>query len=321
MRWNAGFLLALAGCTFDASGLGETPKTPEPGVTETTTASTETASPPTTGPTTTTTSEETVGVSGSESMTEGGPGDPTSMPTLTTTTEPETTTDPSTDTGPDITTGCPLVMAYKDFDNDYFGDPTMPAMVCEGTQGWVPDNTDCNDMSANAHPGITEMCDGIDNDCDGVLDEYDAETNATECGACRFRVRENSLYYFCSNALEWEPAEAFCVLHGLHLVKDDGGPEHDWLLMEMGNTGGWWTGANDREKENEFKWVSDGVNVAGDLWGNGEPNDQVWWPSEDGDCVMLLDSNGELGYPGSGGRWNDHVCDAGFKFICEGPLP
>lgn len=320
MRRNAAFLLVLAGCTFDASGLGETPQTPEPGATETTMASTETAAPPVTGPTTTT--EETVGVSGSESMTEGGPGgDPTSMPPLTTT-EPETTTvEPTTDTEPVMTTGCPLVMAYKDFDNDYYGDPSMPAMVCEGTQGWVPDNTDCNDMSANAHPGITEMCDTIDNDCDGAFDEYDPETNATECAGCRFRVREDHLYYFCTKPLDWEPAEQHCVQHGLHLVKDDGGGEHDWLLSEMGDSGLWWIGANDRADEDEFKWVSDDTAVAGDLWGNNEPNDQVWVFTDVADCVVLIDSNGEFGYPGTGGRWNDHICGDDFKFICEGELP
>lgn len=320
-------MVALAGCTFDASGLGETPETS--GGAGPTSSGTTTGPAPTSEDGPTDTSETTLGVSGSESMSEGTgdpSGDPTSMPattttTTTSTTEPDTTTEPvSSTTGPG-TTGCPLVMAYKDFDNDNYGDPNMPMLVCEGEQGWVPDNTDCNDMSANAHPGIEEMCDGIDNDCDGSFDEYEPEHNNTECKNCRFRVREDRLYYFCTEGKNWLDAEAFCVADGLHLAKDDGGAEHDFFLQEMGNTNQWWLGGNDRETEGTFKWVSDGTAVAGDGWGNNEPNDQEWLLWENADCMLVLDSDGVFGYPGEKGKWADHMCDHSFKFICEGPLP
>ncbi len=55
---------------------------------------------------------------------------------------------------------------------DADGDGHAPlAALCEG--GPLP-RDDCNDLAASAHPGATEVCDGIDDDCDGMTDEAPA---------------------------------------------------------------------------------------------------------------------------------------------------
>lgn len=59
---------------------------------------------------------------------------------------------------------------YYDGDSDGFGDPNAPYITYAGT-GYVQNNFDCNDSNANIHPFSPEVCDGIDNNCDGRVDD------------------------------------------------------------------------------------------------------------------------------------------------------
>ena len=60
---------------------------------------------------------------------------------------------------------------YADSDADNYGDATSLVQVCEAPVGYVTDNTDCDDSTSRAYPGNAEVCDTIDNDCDGRVDE------------------------------------------------------------------------------------------------------------------------------------------------------
>ena len=60
---------------------------------------------------------------------------------------------------------------YRDADGDGFGDPETIEEACEAPNGYVPNGNDCDDASADAYPGNSEVCDYIDNDCDGDIDE------------------------------------------------------------------------------------------------------------------------------------------------------
>ena len=62
---------------------------------------------------------------------------------------------------------------FADTDADGFGDPALGAPACAAPAGSVADNTDCDDASRAVNPAATEACNGIDDDCDTLLDDAD----------------------------------------------------------------------------------------------------------------------------------------------------
>jgi len=61
--------------------------------------------------------------------------------------------------------GLPSVTYYQDSDSDGYGNAGTSQDACKTPPGYVLDATDCNDAAGSIHPGATEVCDGVDNDC------------------------------------------------------------------------------------------------------------------------------------------------------------
>jgi len=69
--------------------------------------------------------------------------------------------------------GC--VLSYVDADADTYGDIGQKACLCKLTVPYVTVvGGDCNDKNESIHPGVTEVCNGFDDNCNSAIDEKDA---------------------------------------------------------------------------------------------------------------------------------------------------
>ncbi len=71
---------------------------------------------------------------------------------------------------------------WQDADGDGFGNPTVSDAFCEDPgAGWVQNDIDCDDGNAQVYPGAPGTAEGVDNNCNGVIDP--SEEPAEVCTA------------------------------------------------------------------------------------------------------------------------------------------
>ena len=68
--------------------------------------------------------------------------------------------------------GLTFITYYADVDGDTYGDASSTVSTCDGAPvGYILNNTDCNDANAAVNPAATEICNLIDDNCNGLSDE------------------------------------------------------------------------------------------------------------------------------------------------------
>ncbi len=67
----------------------------------------------------------------------------------------------------------PTTIFYHDADGDGFGNPNDSISSATQPPGFVLNHIDCNDSNNSIHTSIIEVCNGIDDDCDGLTDNAD----------------------------------------------------------------------------------------------------------------------------------------------------
>lgn len=65
---------------------------------------------------------------------------------------------------------------YMDMDGDTFGDPLTAINSCTPLPNYTSDNTDCDDTQSAVAPNLPETCDGLDNNCNGQVDDNAANS-------------------------------------------------------------------------------------------------------------------------------------------------
>jgi hypothetical protein len=90
---------------------------------------------------------------------------------------------------------------YQDADGDGYGNPGASVVRCSQPSGYVTNNTDCNDGNGGVYPGRAEVCDGLDNNCAGGIDEgigrtwyYDADNDTYGTNSAIYQCFANGFY-------------------------------------------------------------------------------------------------------------------------------
>jgi hypothetical protein len=78
------------------------------------------------------------------------------------------------DCGGQTDEGVTVTRYYRDADKDGWGQAGMYKDSCAPPTGYVVRSTDCNDTKASVYPGAPEIADGLDNDCNGKIDDNPA---------------------------------------------------------------------------------------------------------------------------------------------------
>lgn len=75
---------------------------------------------------------------------------------------------------------------FPDLDNDSFGAGSTSVVACMQPAGYAQGDADCNDNDAAIHPGAGEVCGaaGVDEDCDGMINEGCACTLGSTIACC-----------------------------------------------------------------------------------------------------------------------------------------
>lgn len=211
------------------------------------------------------------------------------------------------------------INSWPDVDGDDFGaDRTAPTKFCGAEPGWAQNRLDCNDNDQDTHPNGTEVCNGLDDDCNGLIDVDDnlqltGDVNASSCmPECVVVAAASEYFVWCERPVTWLEAHDECGGFGMELATPVLDEAHAAAFsVASGQTS--WLGADDGPAEGDWRW-EDGslVTLPGEVdllepsrWATSQPDN-----AGDFEHCMVIQQDGQ---------WNDMDCDGNLPYVCEAP--
>jgi hypothetical protein len=204
--------------------------------------------------------------------------------------------DAGVDAGVDAGPGCVDVEGFIDEDGDgafvAFAACTVGGVLPDSVVAQAPGALDCDDAHPGRYPDAVEVCDGVDNSCDGS-----ADTDPV-CACTPVARPDGGAYLICPWRRAQDAAEKACGDVGLRLAmpKTDADAQVIGAAINVQH----WIGLGDAELDGTFEW-SDGDPVGALTPEAGQPSD----PGVEG-CASMRQ-----------GGWGDNSCDDRKPYVCE----
>jgi hypothetical protein len=205
------------------------------------------------------------------------------------------------ETGPDCSVGW-----YPDSDRDGYGDESAAGVEC-GAPGAAPGG-DCDDDDFYNNPGLAELCDGRDNDCD------DATPDECPLDCLWHDGFEEHLYLFCWWPTQtWEDARALCASQFMRLVRIDSEAKQNYVAA-WHDPDDSWLGGSDADSEGTWSWEDGEV-----FWDKGQAKLYSDWDVNEPNNLSSMGGGPEqcLVLKGATNHWNDSDCSYARPFTCE----
>ncbi|MAQ13335.1 MAG: hypothetical protein CMN30_00845 [Sandaracinus sp.] len=163
--------------------------------------------------------------------------------------------------------------------------------------------------------GMPEVCNGLDDDCDGAVDENPGGPRGENaCDACTRTVSPGGVtYQVCEFSISWSDGRTLCRAAGYQLASPETAAEDSFLDGQLLGGQDYWIGLNDLASEGTFVWSDQPADrpLSGFTdWQSGEPNDAPGGA----DCVRIDRSSNQ---------WRDSDCTGAVQdsnFVaCEAP--